>query len=455
MKRLCGFVIAVSCLAGVLVITARGQANAPQSSKAPVTLDELERMAIQSNPTLAEAAALVREAKGKTLQSGLYPNPTVGYSGSQIRGGTLRGGEQGFFVQQDIVLGGKLGLNRRVFQQEESQSEVEAEEQRLRVLSNVHLAYLQALAAQRTLELRRQLNQLADQAVQVSHQLANLGQADAPDVLEAEVESQQAALAVTAAEQDRQRIWRQLAATVGKPDLPTQRIAGDLAEPTTQIDPDALVERTVDDSPAVKIAELGVRRAQAALALARREPIPDLQLRAGLQQNRELSEFTNRPVGLQGFAEVGVQIPLFDRNQGNVAAARAEVERAQQNLTRVKLVLRERAASFVQSYETSRDAVDRYQNNMLPRAQQAYQMYLQRYRQMAAAYPQVLIAQRTLEQLEVAYVSALENMRVSAVVLQSYLLTDGLEAPARPGELDRPVREINLPTSIQTSMQGR
>jgi outer membrane protein, heavy metal efflux system len=142
----------------------------------------------------------------------------------------------------------------------------------------------------------------------------------------------------------------------------------------------------------VRIAELVVRRAQAALALARREPIPDLQLRAGLQQNRELSEFTNQPVGLQGFAEVGVQIPLFDRNQVNVAAARAEVERAQQDLTRVKLVLRERAASFVQSYETSRDAVARYKNEMIPRAQQAYEMYLQRYRQMAAAYPQVLIA---------------------------------------------------------------
>jgi cobalt-zinc-cadmium efflux system outer membrane protein len=72
---------------------------------------------------------------------------------------------------------------------------------------------------------------------------------------------------------------------------------------------------------------------------------------------------------------------------------------------------------------------------------------------MAAAYPQVLIAQRTLMQLEVSYITALENFATSSLSLQSYLLTDGLEAPSQPGGIDQPIREVNLPMQAGTSPQ--
>src|SRR6266852_518271 len=149
-----------------------------------LTLIELERMALSNNPTLAQAAAEIRAATGRKLQSGLYPNPTVGYLGEQIRGGIQGGGEQGFFISQDIVLGGKLGLNRRVLEQETKQAEAEAEEQRLRVINGVRMFYYQALAAQEMVDLRRKLSKLAEDAVQTSHQLGNVGETgDAADAL--------------------------------------------------------------------------------------------------------------------------------------------------------------------------------------------------------------------------------------------------------------------------------
>ncbi len=221
---------------------------------------------------------------------------------------------------------------------------------------------------------------------------------------------------------------------------------------TPPVNADELVEKIVAESPAVKIAELGVKRAEAALARAKREPIPDLQLRAGMQQNGELLS-DGRSVGLQGFADVGVRIPIFNRNQGNIATARADVERARREVERVKLVLRERSASVVQNYTFSQAAVDRYKNQMIPRAQKAYEMYTKKYREMAAAYPQVLIAQRTLMQLEVSYTTALETFATSSLSLQSYLLTDGLEAPSQPGGIDQPVREINIPFQMGASPQ--
>src|SRR5438876_1614466 len=185
-----------------------GRAQTPASEQKTITLEELQLMALQNNPTFRQSAANIQAAEGRKKQSGSYPNPTVGYQGEQIRGGSFHGGEQGFFIQQDIVLGGKLDLNRRIFDQELKQAETEAEEQKLRVVTNVRMSYTQALAAQQALKLRQDLSKLADDAVETSHQLANVGQADAPDVLESEVAAQQAELAVIMAEQSQQRIWK-------------------------------------------------------------------------------------------------------------------------------------------------------------------------------------------------------------------------------------------------------
>jgi outer membrane protein, heavy metal efflux system len=428
-----------------------GRAQTPPSEQKMITLEELQQMALQSNPTFRQSTANIQAAEGRKKQSGLYPNPTVGYQGEQIRGGSFHGGEQGVFVQQDIVLGGKLGLNRKIFDQELKQAETEAGEQKLRVVTNVRMSYTTAVAAQQTLELRQNLSKLADDAVETSRQLANVGQADAPDVLESEVEAQQAQLAVIMAEQNQQRVWKSLAAVVGNPRLPLMKLEGKL-EDTSPVNADELVEKIVNESPAVRIAELGVKRAEAALARAKRDAIPDLQIRGGLQQNGELLP-NGRSVGLQGFADVGVRIPIFDRNQGNVAAAKAEAERAKREVERVKLVLRERTASVVQNYTFSQTAADRYKNQMIPKAQKAYAMYAKKYQEMAAAYPQVLIAQRTLMQLEVSYITALESFATSSLSLQSYLLADGLEAPSQPGGMDKPVREVNIPFQMSATPQ--
>src|SRR5882724_8335437 len=93
----------VLCLSWALFLLALpGRAQAPASERKTITLEELQQMALQNNPTLAQSAANIRAAAGRKKQSWLYPNATVGYQGEQIRGGSSHGGEQGFFVQQDI-----------------------------------------------------------------------------------------------------------------------------------------------------------------------------------------------------------------------------------------------------------------------------------------------------------------------------------------------------------------
>ena len=64
---------------------------------------------------------------------------------------------------------------------------------------------------------------------------------------------------------------------------------------------------------------------------------------------------------------------------------------------------------------------------MIPKAQQAYDLYLNSFRGMAAAYPQVLISQRNLFQLQEDYVNVLVVAWQRAVEIQGLLLTGGIE----------------------------
>jgi cobalt-zinc-cadmium efflux system outer membrane protein len=411
-------------------VSALRSAPAEQTAAdAALRLQDIEQIALQRNPTLAQAEAAIRSAQGKRRQAGLYPNPTVSVTGDEISSGpVIRGGEYGLIVQQDIVLGGKLGLNKRVAEQEVVKAEAQAEAQKLKVLNSVRALFYQALAVQRKLEVRTRLAALVAEAVVTSRQLRNVGQADVPDVLEIEIEQQNAELAVISTRNEQQQIWTQLAATVGDGSLQLRPLAGDLDQ-IPVLDLDQAMATLLRDSPEVKAANAEVARAEFAVRQARRQSIPDLQIQAGAHYNRERLEAGNRIIGAQGSFAVGVEIPLFNRNQGNIDAARGDLTRAQREIERVQLSLRSRLAAAFRNYQDTRNIVERYRNEMLPRARRAYDLHLAGFRQMAAAYPQALIAQRTLLQLQEDYDNALISMWRQAVAVQGLLLEGGLSAP--------------------------
>ena len=418
-----------------------------------IRIEELEKIASEKNPTLVQANAETRAAKARQLQSGLYPNPKVGYSGQEIRGGSFGGGEQGFFVSQSVVTAGKLGLNRKISGHDVRISEMEAQEQRLRVINAVHIAYYRVLSAQEMLDTKKDLARIAGETVKTASQLRNIGQADDSEVLQAEVEQQKAEMDVMTQENTLRQEWRALAAVVGEPGLAKGTVAGILDKDLPEIDEEQAIEVLLRDSPAVAIARASVDRAQTVLTRARREPIPDIDLRAGIAHSGEFLEPSNRPVGLIGFAEAGVQIPIFNHNQGNIQAARSDIDRAEAEKKRVNLVLRERSAGVLDMYRNSQILVNQYRNQLLPRAKKAYEIVVQKYGLMTASYPQVLKTQRILYELQADYIVALKGLWVNAITLNGLLLTDGLEAPARPGDVDRPVREINVPVSQSTGRQ--
>jgi cobalt-zinc-cadmium efflux system outer membrane protein len=230
-----------------------------------------------------------------------------------------------------------------------------------------------------------------------------------------------------------ERTWRQIAAVINDPSLRPMTLEGDL-ETVPRLDLDKALETIYAESPELRAASIDVSRSETALARERKEPIPDLLVSGGIRYNRELLDNAglSRPVGREGFFDIGVQLPIFNRNQGNIAAAKATVDKARLEVERTKLSLRVRLAEVYRDYATSLQRADRYQREVLPKAQRAYELYLNNFRQMAAAYPQALIAQRTLFQLQDGYIDALTTVWQRSVDIQGLLLFGGLEL-ADPG----------------------
>lgn len=426
-----------------------GQAQKDAGAKL-FTLENAEQAARERNPTLRQAEAGIRAAKARQQQVGLYPNPVVGYTGDEIRGGQTGGGKQGFFVEQRIVTGGKLARSRDVFAKDASLAEIEAEEQKLRVETAVKMAFYRVLAAQELADVRTQLARIANERAATAQRLQNTGQADETEVLEAELEGQRLKLAQRMQENTLREEWRSLAAVMGDPEMERMTVAGDLERGWPELADQEVLDTIAKSSPAVRIADAAAARNSAEVVRAQREAIPDLRLRGGLQYSNELIGTAPRATGWEGTAEIGVEIPIFNRNQGNVAAARAEVDRATEEKRRIALTLRERAATVLDQYSNARLMAEQYREEILPRAKKAYTLMNDRHGEMLASYPRVLEVQRRLFELHAEYVAALESLWTNGIALQGFLLTDGLEAPARPGEMDRPVRETNVPMPERT-----
>jgi cobalt-zinc-cadmium efflux system outer membrane protein len=402
------------------------QTPQPPAAAGPVTLDALERIALETHPSLAAARARADAARARATQAATWPNPTIGFSGEELKSGGDPRGEYGFFVEQPIRLGGKLRLSRAVFERAAERDDAAVERQRAYVLTRVRQAYYEVLIGDRRIEVQERLAALVSEAVGVTAQLFNVGAADRPDFLESEVAARRVALAVTAARNRAFAARAQLAAVVGDPALANRPLSGSIDTPLPEIERDVLLQQLIEASPQLRAARAEAARTEAMIAAARRETFPDLFVRVGGAYNRERGELTGRPIGWEGALEAGVTIPLFNRNAGAVQAARADQARAAADIRQLELTLRARYADEFADYLTAIRETEAYRDEILPRAEEAYQLYLSRYRAMAASYPQVLVTQRSLLELTAEYLSSLDRAWRSALTLQGLLAGDSL-----------------------------
>lgn len=157
---------------------------------------------------------------------------------------------------------------------------------------------------------------------------------------------------------------RQLAASMAVPGADIGMVDGDLFQHLPTFDLKSLQESILQNNSKPRAAESNIARAQWAMERSVVEPIPNINLLGGYQRQ------VGPTVQDQGLMQVMMSVPLFDRNQGNIRSARAEIASSRADLRQVELDLATVTAQTVAAYRTSQRLVDWYEDYILPKARE-------------------------------------------------------------------------------------
>jgi outer membrane protein, heavy metal efflux system len=383
-----------------------------------LALPELEQIALQNNPTLSLARARIEAARGQWLQGGLYPNPTVGYSGEEM-GDEGTSGKQGGVIGQEIVTAGKLRLNRAVACQEIAKLQQEAAAQQFRVLTDVRTHFYETLVDQRKIELIEQLVKIGEEGVRTAEALFQAKEASRVDLLQAQVEVDSTRILLFNARRDYEASWRMLSAVLGCPQMQMARLSGNVEDFGPMILWEDAIRRLLVESPELAAARAEVPRSRCALERACAERISNITFETSVHQDNVTDSM---------IAAVQLEMPLqiFNRNQGNIVTANSELIAAHRNMERVQLELQARLATIYDRYASSRGQVEQYRSSIIPNAKESLELIAVGYQQGEFGYLSLLTAQRTYFRSNLAYIEAIKELKLATAEIEGLLLKDSL-----------------------------
>jgi cobalt-zinc-cadmium efflux system outer membrane protein len=379
---------------------------------APTTLTEFVALAEQNHPKIRAARAAVEAARGKAVQARLYPNPMLAAGSPQAAGAYS---QWNGYATQDIVTAGKLRLSQQAALREVQKAEYELIRARFDVLRDVRQSFYTLLVAQRRMEIFKLLLDIAKRSYDFGRQLAEAGEGTKADVLFWSIERDRADVRLLNAGVFIETGRRQLATAIGLPRADVGRIEADLFAKLPNFDLKTLQEAIVQRHAAPRAAAAAVAGNQWALERAVVEPIPNVNLLGGYQRQ------VDYPPQDQALMQVMVEVPLFDRNQGNIRAARADIASSRAALRTTEIDLANQAAGVIAAYRTAQRLVAWYDEFILPKARETLQLTQQLYARGEVTFLSLLQAQRTLTETELAYVDAQVDRWTGAVAIADLL----------------------------------
>lgn len=412
---------------------ASGRIEFNESKPAGYTLPDIQKLASKYNPTLIQAQAQISGEKGKAWQAGLPPNPDLSFAGDLL--GVRRAGMgefMGGIAQQEIVLGGKLKYSKRKYEARVQAAIEQARAQRFRVMNDVQIAFYHVLAASEMLKLQKELLRSTQDMWLTTRESFNVGQANQAQVHQSNIAIEEQRVKVLTTENDLQMHWQELTALSGI-DEEYRELNGSLETPEPNIDFQSTLTKLLAESPELAEAKEKLRADELTVKREHKQRVPNLLLSGGPGYDQ-----LDKSAAVMATASL-TNLPIWNRNQGTIQQAEADLTRQKAQVRLVELTLKHRLARVYAQYITSKQRVEAYKNTIVPEARKKYELDLASYRDDRTDWTNVLSSQHEYFSNRVQYIQYLIALKESSVQLQGFVLTGGLTPPpgvTPPGHID-------------------
>jgi cobalt-zinc-cadmium efflux system outer membrane protein len=390
------------------------QPRTPPQPDAPLTLEEALKRALEESPELASRAWDLQGQDARALQAGLAPNPelqaeTENFVGSGAFSG-FGASETTLALAQRLETAGKRGKRRRAAELGADAAAWVVEEARLRVVEQVTSAFAGVVAAQQAVSVTTEQVEIAESSQQATRRLVDAGAAPP-------VEATRDRVAVATARIDRVRAVRELEAARVELSRTWGSATADFAEVVGKVglvvSPPALekLRALLAHNPALAAWDQEVARREALVELEDARRIPDVTAAAGVR-------WLAQPDDAALVAGFSVPLPLFDRNQGDRAAARADLRRARSERRAEEAALGTELERAYQELAARHKEIVELRDEILPAARDAFDGVRDGYRRGLFRNTDVLEAQRTLVELRLREIDAVRAYHVAHAALE-------------------------------------
>jgi len=400
-------------------------ASAPRSASAAeaLTMDRAVAVAFQRNRDVIAARLEIQVAEVDRIAAGLYWNPQFSYTfGNIVLGKGNPQGDQnlnpGPFSQPIQSIGisevidvwakrsarikmADLGVELRRLRVEDAMREIALA---------VRAAFTDLVREQEEHELSVTMKSRYDETVRISRARVKGGEISEFEGQKIELEGMKYQNALIDADLELDLARQHLAAIMGLPSI--AELGGNATAapvPRTPFNVEPLIANALEHRPDLRAARRGHAFADALLSSAKREAYPDISVGATYTH----SEFTASGDNANALAlGVSLPLPLFDRNQANVARARLEERRVTNDEKRLELVVRYDVLEAVRNFDRSRALLDVYEGGgLLSRAENALRVAESSYKAGAVSLLELLEAQRTFIETRAQYLRVQDDHR--------------------------------------------
>jgi outer membrane protein, heavy metal efflux system len=433
MKRLAVF---AAMVLAALPSGAAIAAETPFRSPIELTADAAVREALEANRDLQAAIETVAIARGRLLQAGRLANPELEASYGDDFAFAAEGERTASVgLAQRFPVTSRLGREKDVADKDVAVAAAEVRDAVRTLVAEVESAFYAVRALDERIAVNAELIASVRQVEHTTVRRLRAAEASPAEVGLLRIERLRL-------EQEAQRLAREREVTAAALTRLLGRGSSDEIAPVGELDPGPAPPATASrggpapagERPDLEAARHGVERADADLALARAEVWEDWTVGLGYQLDRQVFDGAI-PAQRDSLLTLGVRvpIPLWNRQQGRIAAAEAELRRSRRLREARVLRVAEETRAAEARIRTLRSSVDAYSEEILPEAIRSRDLFERGYRQGLVGIAELLQAQRQYTEVRALYLELLGDLRQAAIDLEAARGTspflDGLEIP--------------------------